>query len=439
MKKYTSYWLKRARKKLKITQKDLAGDRFKRQYISIIETGETDLSYVARDYITKKLKLPKLYFDTGLFKEEKERLDELTYEVDKLTDAFKYDEALKKVTEALKISEDAKNDNYINLFSLKLARILIEKKKFKKAEDLLSKVNKYYEEEKDHKNLAYSYYWTGVLFRDRKNYEDSLLMFNKAIEENSKLKRKKDLSLKARATIKIAQIHRFNENYKAARKKYQEAINIAIKAKNDYIIAMANCGYGLLLQRTGEYKEAIVPYEKAAPIYKALGYEEISLQINNNLASLYHYTGNYDKAIDLTKKTIKISKEKNYTNELAYALLKGAKAKRDKELLDEAESDLNKSIVLLKELKDNRILGEAYMTLGLLHEKKKENDLAIRSFNKAIDIFKTVDKEVYLNSAYGEIIRFYKNMGNIDKEKEYVKNLVHYADKLIDKTKRIIF
>jgi len=240
MKRYTDYWLKRARKKLKITQKDLAGDRFKRQYISMIETGETELSYVARDYITKKLKLPKSYFDTGLFKEEKEILDKLTYEVDKLTDAFKYDEALKKVTEALKISEEAKNDNYINIFSLKLARILLEKKKFKKAENILSKVNKYYEKEKDHKNLAYSYYWTGVLFRYRKKYEDSLIMFNKAIEENSKLKRKKDLSLKARATIKIAQIHRFIENYKAARKKYQEAIKIAEKSKNDYIIAMAN-------------------------------------------------------------------------------------------------------------------------------------------------------------------------------------------------------
>jgi len=83
--------------KIKITQKDLAGDRFKRQYISIIETGEAELSYVARDYITKRLKLPKSYFDTGLFLDEKERLDELTHEVDKLTGAFKYDEALKKV------------------------------------------------------------------------------------------------------------------------------------------------------------------------------------------------------------------------------------------------------------------------------------------------------------------------------------------------------
>jgi tetratricopeptide (TPR) repeat protein len=433
MKKYTGHWLKRARKKLKITQKDLAGERFKRQYISIIETGETELSYVARDYITKKLKLPKSYFDTGLFKEEKERLDELTQEVDKLTDAFKYDEALKLVKEALKISEEAKNDNYINLFSLKLARVLLEKKKFKKAEDILKKVNRYFQEEKDYKNLAYSCYWTGVLYRDRKNYEDSLVMFNKAIEENSKLKRKKDLSLKARATIKIAQIHRFIENYKAARKKYQEAIKIAGKSKNDYIIAMANWGYGLLLQRTGEYKKAIVPYEKAAPIYKNLGYERLYLQTNNNLASLYHYIGDYNKTINLTNNTIKISKDKDYLEELAYAYLKGAKAKRDKKLLNEAENDLNKSIVLLKELKDNRMLGEAYMALGLLHEKKKENDLAIKNFNKAVEIFKDLDQTVYINSAYGEIIRFYKERFSINKKLENV------IEKLIYKTKKIIF
>ncbi|GAI51184.1 unnamed protein product, partial [marine sediment metagenome] len=122
MKKYISYWLKRARLKRKLRQKDVAGNKYTRTHISMVETGEAGLSYEAKNYITKKLKLPKSYFDTGLFLDEKERLDKLTYEVDKLTDAFKYDEVEKKVTEALKISEEAKNDNYINLFSLKLAR-----------------------------------------------------------------------------------------------------------------------------------------------------------------------------------------------------------------------------------------------------------------------------------------------------------------------------
>jgi len=433
MKKYTSYWLKRARKKLKITQKDLAGDRFKRQYISIIETGETELSYVAREYITKKLKLPKSYFDTGLFKEEKERLDELTYEVDKLTDAFKYDKALKKVTKALKISEEAKNNNYINLFSLKLARILLEKKKFKKAEDILKKVNRYFQEEKDFRKLAYSMYWLGIIYMEREKYSDAVYMFNSSIEENERLKRKKDLSLKARALTKIAQIYRQTQNYKGAKVKSEEAIEIAKSSKDDYILAMAYWEYGFLLLLVGEYEKSISYYKKAAPIYKALGYEKLTLQINNNLASLYHYIGDYDKTINLTKKTIRISKEKTYKEELAYAYLKGAKAKRDKELLNKAESDLNKSIVLLKELKDNRILGEAYMALGLLYEKKKENDLAIKSFNKAVEIFKELDQPVYINSAYGEIIRFYKDIFNIDKE---IENVV---DKLIDKTKKIIF
>ncbi len=439
MKKYIYYWLKRARNKLKLKQKEVAGDKFTRSFISMVETGEVGLSYEARDYITKRLKLPKSYFDTGLFIDEKERLDELTYEIDKLTDAFKYDEALKKVTEALKISEEAKNDDYINLFSLKLARILLEKKQFKKAEDIFKKVNRYYSEEKDYKNLAHSMYWLGIIYMEREIYTDSLFMFNSAIEQNSKLKRKKDLSLKARATTKIAQIYRQTQNYKGAKVKIKEAIEIAKSSKDDYILAMTYWEYSFLLLLVGEYEKSISYYEKAAPIYKALGYERLTLQINNNLASLYHYTGSYDKAIDLTKKTIKISKDKGYDEELAYAYLKGAKAKRDKNLLNEAENDLKKSINLLEKLKDNRILGEAYMALGLLYKRKKENDKAILNFNKAVDIFKEIDKPAYLHSAYGEIIRFYKNMGNIDKEKEYIKNLVNYADKLIDKTKKIIF
>jgi len=432
MKKYTDYWLKRARKKIKITQKDLVGDRFKRQYISLVETGDVELSLGLRVYITKKLELPKSYFDTGLFRQEKERLDELTYEVDRLTDAFKYDEALKKVTEALKISEDAKNDNYINLFSLKLARVLLEKKKFKKAEDILKKTNRYYSEEKEFRKLAHSMYWLGIIYMEKEKYTDSLFMFNSAIEQSSKLKRKKDLSLKARGLTKIAQIYRQTQNYRGAKVKIKEAIKIAKASKDDYILAMAYWEYGLLLQRESKYSEAIKYYSLASPIYENLGYEKLSLQINNNLASLYQYIGDFDKAINLTKKTIKISKDKNYLEELAYAYLKGAKAKRDKELLDEAESDLNKSVTLLKKLEDNRILGEAYMALGLLHKKKKENDKAILNFNKAVEIFKDLDQPSYILSAYVEIMSFYKDIGSLDKEREYI-------EKLKDKIKRVMF
>jgi len=80
------------------------------------------------------------------------------------------------------------------------------------------------------------------------------------------------------------------------------------------------------------------------------------------------------------------------------------------------------------------------MGLGLLHEKRKENDKAILNFNKAIDMFKDVDQVIYINSAYGEIIRFYKDIGSIyNKKIKYIQDLINYTDKLIDKTKKIIF
>ncbi|GAG60611.1 unnamed protein product, partial [marine sediment metagenome] len=128
MKKNTGHWLKRARTKLQITQKDLVGDRFKRQYISMIETGDVDLSPGVRVYITKKLKLPKKYFDTGLFKKEKERLDYLKEETNTLLDSLRFDEANKLIKEAVSISEEAKSDEYINHFLLKLVQVYINDK-----------------------------------------------------------------------------------------------------------------------------------------------------------------------------------------------------------------------------------------------------------------------------------------------------------------------
>ncbi len=432
MKKNTGHWLKRARTKLQITQKDLVGDRFKRQYISMIETGDVDLSPGVRVYITKKLKLPKKYFDTGLFKKEKERLDYLKEETNTLLDSLRFDEANKLIKEAVSISEEAKSDEYINHFLLKLVQVYINDKKLDKAKDLLIKTNKYYSEEKDYKNLAYSYYWTGVVYRDDKKYTNALYMFNNAIEENSKLERKKDLSIKARATTKIAQVYRHTENYKGAKEKYEEAIEIAKKAKNDDVLATAYWEYSILLRREKKFKEAINFYKKASLIFRQLKQERNYLSININLANLYYYIGDYDKAINLANSTIKISKEKEYEKELSYALLYRAKAKREKGILDNSESDLKRSINLLKKLKDKRMLAVAYMSLGLLYEVKKENDKAISYFNKAVDIFKELEQPIFIHSAYGEIIRFYKEIGNYDK-------MMEHTQKLINLTKRIKF
>jgi tetratricopeptide (TPR) repeat protein len=430
MKKYTGHWLKRARKKLKITQKDLAVDRFKRQYMSMVETGDVELSSGARVYITKKLKLPKSYFDTGLFTDEKEKLDELTIEIDSLSDYERYDEALKKVKEALRISKEAKNDDYTNIFKVKLSRILIETKKLNKAETLLKKTNKYYSEEKDYKNLAYSYYWTGVLYMIKEKYTDSVYMFNRAIEVNSKLKRKKDLSLQARATAKIAKVYRETENYRGAKEKYKEAIKLAEKAKDDYILGMAYWGYGLLLRRLHEYENAKESYEKSLSIHEKLKDERSTLKLNNNLANVCYYINDYDRTIKLTDKTIGLSEEKDYDEQLAYALLFRAKAKREKNLLNEAESDIKRAISLLKKIDDKRELATSYMTQGLIYKKKKEYDNAILSFNKAVTIFKDLDKPVFINSAYSEIIRFYKDIDNFKKERESTEKLINIVKRI---------
>jgi len=431
MKKYTGFWLKRARTKAGLLQKELSGDRFTRSYISMVEIGEADLSTDARLYITRKLKLPKSYFDSGLFTDEKKELEKLIKAVDILTDYQKYEEAKSFVLKALSIIEEVKNDNYKNLFLLKLARINILIGEFKKAKDDLNEVIIYFKEEEDYKNLANSNYWTGILYLERKNYEDAVFLFNKAIEENSKQK-KFDLSLKARSLVRIAQIYRQIENYKGAKVYSLKAIKYAKKSKDDYILAMSYWEYSLLLHRESKYQEAIKYYNLAAPIYKKLGYERLYLGVIIKLVSLYHYIKDYDKTIKLTSEIIKISEDKKYEKELAYALLNGAKAKRDKGSLDESESDLKKAIILFEKLKDNRMLGEAHMALALLYERKKENDLAIKNFNKATNLFKNLSQPTYILSSYGEIIEYYKNINNLNKEREYTK-------KLINKTKRIKF
>ncbi|GAH49603.1 unnamed protein product [marine sediment metagenome] len=62
-------------------------------------------------------------------------------ETNTLLDSLRFDEANKLIKEAVSISEEAKSDEYINHFLLKLVQVYINDKKLNKAKDLLIKTH----------------------------------------------------------------------------------------------------------------------------------------------------------------------------------------------------------------------------------------------------------------------------------------------------------
>ena len=64
-----------------------------------------------------------------------------------------------------------------------------------------------------------------------------------------------------------------------------------------------------------------------------------------------------------------------------------------------AEEHFNKSIKIFREIGAKGSLGQAYLSLGLLHKAKKKTDQAIESLSEAINIFQELDAEVFMKQA----------------------------------------
>ena len=64
-----------------------------------------------------------------------------------------------------------------------------------------------------------------------------------------------------------------------------------------------------------------------------------------------------------------------------------------------AEDHFKKAIETAKEIGADGIIGQSYLSLGLLHRSKKRNDMARDQFRKAIEIFEEIEAEGFLKQS----------------------------------------
>ena len=290
-----------------LTQSELAGERFSKEYVSQIERGKTRPTRETIDWLAERLGVDAGFLANGVSTDERGRLDAALSRAEAMLEAFENQEAHDEFERLLPgvratgvaelelraLTGQAKakmrlGDHRAALEQLGRARELVESGSFSDVE------------------RAEVYFVLAVCRFQLSSVQTALALFNQALElaERSGLPcdalRSKILSERSRAW-------RSQRDYEAAREDVERALELAEGVSDPRTVGSAYFHASVVADREGHWVLARTYAEKAKAAY-----EELSDQVNvgrltNNLGVLQFLLGKPDEAIEQLKQAAKIA------------------------------------------------------------------------------------------------------------------------------------
>jgi tetratricopeptide (TPR) repeat protein len=172
------------------------------------------------------------------------------------------------------------------------------------------------------------------------------------------------------------------------------ALSLSKEIANSKLIAKSNYFLGIIFTDKGNYEKALEYYKSSLKIYEHLSDKKGKSQVLSRLGNLYYLKGEKDKAIKTLKKSLDICEE--------------TKQKR------------TKSIVL--------------SLIGDIHEGEGNYDSAMKCFEERLSISREIDNQIGIASALGKIAGLYWTKSKYDLATHYYKKQLKIAKQLGDKS-----
>jgi len=222
---------------------------------------------------------------------------------------------------------------------------------------------------------------------------------------------------KARALMNLSIGHRNKSDYKNAIKYLDDALEIHQKLKNQVGIAMAYGEKASIYNYTLEYDKSIDLLLKAIRILKAEKNIKQLPAIKQKLANTYLAKENFQFAIDLYRECLEEFKQVGMMKNYYITLVNMGEAQIRTNDLQGARKTLTEAAQGLEQFGDKEMIGLTYSKVGNLENTLGNYARAVEAFQKSIDNLAV--------SGSNRVIRIAGDYINIlNKHKDYQKSLV---------------
>jgi len=373
-----------------MTQSELAGNRFSKEYVSQIERGKTRPTGDTISWLASRLDVDAGYLANGVSTDERGRVEATLTRAEALLEAHRYEEAVaefEKIRPA--VSATGATELEARLLSGE-AWARMHHGDLREALELLTRARTVSEGEPfSDLDRAEVLYRIGVCRYKLSSIATAISLFNEAysIAEQSELPC--DL-LRSNILAYRSRCYRRQRDLEAAREDVERALELAQSLDDSPTMANVYVQASLVAERMGHWVLARSYAERAKGFYEELNDQRNLAGLLNNLGGLNLMLGKPDEAIEYLKSSYSTALDADSKEEAAQAT--GSLAAVHLELNDfpQAERFARQALTLLEGRIDflheigpsQLVLGRALMEQGRLDEAEEAFKAADSSFEQ---------------------------------------------------------
>jgi tetratricopeptide (TPR) repeat protein len=359
-----------------LTQSDLAGGRFSKEYISQIERGKTRPTESTIAWLAERLSVDPAFVAAGVSTEERTKLEALLVRAEALTEAHRYDEAVVAFREA-RASVETGWAPTLELRSLTgEAWALQEGGAAAEGVDLLLAAREIVEApEFSDVDRADVLFRLGVCRYKLSSVSTAIALLDDALSVAERSELPCDL-LRAEILNWRSRCHRRQRDYVAAREDVERALELAQDLGDRRAIANTYFMASLIAQRQGHWVLSRNYAQRAKDLYQELNDERNVGRLLLALGGLTLLLGDEDRAVEHLKASFSRALESDSPADAAQAVGGLARVALNRGEYDQADELARRALDLLDGREDylhevcpsQLVLGRALMERGRYDE-----------------------------------------------------------------------
>jgi tetratricopeptide (TPR) repeat protein len=371
-----------------LTQTDIAGDRFSKEYISQIERGKTRPTADTIEWLALRLGVDAGFLQSGVSADERAKAEAILARADALLEDGSFGESIEEYARALPavlgtgavelhvhalkgeaMARAQNGDVKSALTMLGEARVLVEREEF-------SDIDR-----------AEVLYRLGVCRYLLSSISTAIGLFNEALVLGERSGLPSD-QLRLNVFSWRSRCYRRQRDYEAAREDVELALELAEAMHDARALGAAYFQASVLAERDGHWVLARTYAEKAKVQYEELSDRANVGRLLNNLGGLEFLLGKPEQAIDHLKNSFAVALELGYEEEAATAISSLAQVHLRTGDVQRAEEQALHALELIGDRKNMLDeVGNARLVLGRALLEQDRLDEAEVAFGDADDAF----------------------------------------------------